>query len=85
MGKVYLITGTSSGFGRSLAEAVLERGDSAVLTARKTDTVSDLIGRFPERATAVRLDVTDAEERRRAVESSVEKFGRILIVFRKGP
>lgn len=80
MGNVYLITGTSSGFGRFLAEVVLERGDSAVLTARKTDTVSDLIGRYPERATALRLDVTDAEERRRAVESSVEKFGRIDVL-----
>ena len=66
MGKVYLITGTSSGFGRSLAEAVLERGDSAALTARKMETISDLIDRFPERTVAVRLDVTDAGERRPA-------------------
>ena len=30
----WLITGCSTGLGRALAEAVLDRGDSAVVTAR---------------------------------------------------
>ncbi len=34
MSKTYIITGTSSGLGRALAQAVLERGDQVVLTAR---------------------------------------------------
>lgn len=80
MGRVYLITGTSSGFGRALAEAVLERGDAAVLTARRVESVADLAERHPDRSLAVRLDVTDAEERRRAVASAVERFGRVDVL-----
>jgi NAD(P)-dependent dehydrogenase (short-subunit alcohol dehydrogenase family) len=33
--KVWLITGSSTGFGRSLTEAVLKKGDSVIATARK--------------------------------------------------
>src|SRR5690348_16816364 len=80
MSKVYLITGTSSGFGRALAEAVLERGDRAVLTARKPDTVSDIVARFGENAVAVRLDVTSEEERQSAVEAAMKRFGRIDVL-----
>lgn len=80
MSKVYLITGTSSGFGRALAEAVLERGDKAVLTARKVDAVSDLIQRYPDAALAVRLDVTNETERQAAVQAAVERFGRIDVL-----
>lgn len=80
MSKVYLITGTSSGFGRALAEAVLERGDRAVLTARKPDAVSDIVARHGERAIAVRLDVTRDEERSSAVEAAMKHFDRIDVL-----
>lgn len=80
MGRVYFITGTSSGFGRSLAEAVLGRGDSAVLTARKPEAVADLAERYPGSSLAVRLDVTNADDRRRAVESALERFGRVDVL-----
>ncbi len=40
MSKVYLLTGTSIGCGRTLAEAVLERSDKVVLTARKPEQVA---------------------------------------------
>ncbi|HET9835923.1 MAG TPA: oxidoreductase [Rhodanobacteraceae bacterium] len=80
MSRIYLITGTSSGFGRALAEAVLERGDCAVLTARNPGTVSDIAGRYDHRAIAVRLDVTNEEERRSAVDAAVKHFGRIDVL-----
>lgn len=80
MSKVYFITGTSSGFGRSLAEVVLERGDKVVLTARKTETVADLANEYQDDALAVRLDVTNADERREAVKTALEKFGRIDVL-----
>jgi NAD(P)-dependent dehydrogenase (short-subunit alcohol dehydrogenase family) len=78
--KVWLITGTSSGFGRALAEAVLARGDKVVLTARKTEAVEDLATRYENTALPVRLDVTNANERRESVEIALGKFGRIDVL-----
>lgn len=36
MNKVWLVTGSASGLGRNIAEAVLESGDRLVATARDT-------------------------------------------------
>ncbi|MEJ1934701.1 oxidoreductase [Nostoc sp. NIES-2111] len=80
MSKVYLITGTSTGFGRALAEAVLEKGDKVVLTARKPEQVAQLAQANPENAIAIRLDVTNAEEREAAVQAAIERFGRIDVL-----
>jgi NADP-dependent 3-hydroxy acid dehydrogenase YdfG len=56
---VWFISGVSSGIGRALAEAVLERGWRAVVTARQPDGLSDLARRYNERALPLPLDVTD--------------------------
>jgi NAD(P)-dependent dehydrogenase (short-subunit alcohol dehydrogenase family) len=76
--RVWLITGASSGFGRAIADAALERGDAVVATARRTETLSDLDGR--ERARVVSLDVTDAVQREAAIGAAVERFGRIDVL-----
>lgn len=76
--RVWLITGASSGFGRAIADAALERGDAVVATARRTETLSDLEGR--ERARVVSLDVTDAVQREAAIGAAVERFGRIDVL-----
>ena len=46
--KVWLITGTSSGFGRALAEEVLVNGDRVVATARKPEVLQDLVEKYRE-------------------------------------
>lgn len=80
MSKVYLITGTSSGFGRALAETVLQRGDKAVLAARKLVDVEALAAQYKDNALAVKLDVTNENERRQAIRSAIEKFGRVDVL-----
>src|SRR5699024_2589492 len=80
MSKVYFITGSSSGFGRALSEAVLERGDRAILTARRPDGVADLVGKYPDHACAARLDVTDEHERQVAIQAALERFGRVDVL-----
>lgn len=75
-----MITGTSTGFGRSLASEVLERGDKVVLTARKPEQVAELVQANQENAIAVRLDVTNAEERQAALKAAIERFGRIDVL-----
>ena len=78
--KVWLITGSSRGFGHSLAEAVLQHGDRLVATARHPERLSDLVTRYGEQVRAVTLDVTNAEQARAAVAAAVEAFGRLDVV-----
>jgi NAD(P)-dependent dehydrogenase (short-subunit alcohol dehydrogenase family) len=79
--RVWFLTGASSGFGRALAQAVLERGQCAVATSRHVKDVQPLVDRFPERALALRLDVTDPAAARNAVQEAVARFGHIDVVF----
>jgi NAD(P)-dependent dehydrogenase (short-subunit alcohol dehydrogenase family) len=76
--RVWLITGASSGFGRAIADAALERGDAVVATARRTEALSDLEG--AERARVVSLDVTDATQREAVIAEALERFGRIDVL-----
>jgi len=78
--RVWFITGTSSGFGRCIAEEAIARGDCVVATARDPRTLSDLVARAPERVHAVRLDVTRAVEIASSVASALERFGAIDVL-----
>jgi NAD(P)-dependent dehydrogenase (short-subunit alcohol dehydrogenase family) len=80
MTRTWLITGASRGFGRSLAEAVLEHGDHVVATARRPEQLADLISRYGERVRTATLDVTDPEAARAAVDLAVAEFGRLDVV-----
>jgi NAD(P)-dependent dehydrogenase (short-subunit alcohol dehydrogenase family) len=80
MSKVYFITGTSSGFGRALAEAALERGERVVLAARKLSDVEELAAQYTDNAFAVKLDVTNADERQAAVQAALKRFGRVDVL-----
>jgi NAD(P)-dependent dehydrogenase (short-subunit alcohol dehydrogenase family) len=75
---VWLVTGASSGFGRAIVDAALERGDSVVATARRPEALSDLAGH--ERAHVIELDVTDAGRREAAVAEAIGRFGRIDVL-----
>lgn len=78
--KVWFITGTSSGFGRALAEAVLAKGERVVATARKPEVLRDLIEQYPDTARAVKLDVTNTEDAKNAISQAVEQFRRIDVL-----
>ena len=78
--KVWFITGSSTGFGRELAEELLEQGHKVVATARKPESLNDLATKFPETARSVKLDVTKPDEVRAAIAEAVKEFGRIDVV-----
>jgi len=78
--KVWFITGTSSGFGRALAEEVLAKGDRVVATARKPEVLRDLIEKYPDTARAVKLDVTNLEDVKNSIQEAVREFGRIDVL-----
>lgn len=76
----WLITGCSTGLGRALAKAVLEKGHNAVVTARDTATLQDLTTEFPTTALAVGLDVTDATQVANAVKTAEDRFGDVDVL-----
>jgi NADP-dependent 3-hydroxy acid dehydrogenase YdfG len=77
---VWFITGASSGLGRALSQAVLERGWRAVLTARRPEQLADLAARHGEKALVLALDVTDAGSIEKAVSAAEGRFGRIDVL-----
>src|SRR5690349_10946259 len=77
---VWLITGCSTGFGRELARAVLDRGERAVVTARDPSTIQDLVADRGDAAIALRLDVTKPDEIAAAVRTAEATFGRIDVL-----
>ncbi len=80
--KVFLITGASTGIGESTARRAVEAGFNVVLAARSThklQKLQDELGR--ERALAVTCDVASWESQEELVRLSLERFGRIDVVF----
>jgi len=80
MQKVWLITGCSTGFGRSLANEVLASGGKVAVTSRNPKDVEDIVTAYPETAFALKLDVLNKEEIKTAVEEAVAHFGQIDVL-----
>ncbi len=78
--RVWFITGASSGFGRSLAEAVIARGERTAVVARRGEALAALAAVDAARVLPVAIDVTDARARERGVTAALAKFGRIDVL-----
>lgn len=80
-GRIWLVTGTSSGFGRSIAEAAISRGNTVVATARRTEALEDLVKASPEGAVhPMALDVTDPDQIDEVVSEVIDRFGQIDVL-----
>jgi NAD(P)-dependent dehydrogenase (short-subunit alcohol dehydrogenase family) len=75
--RVWFITGSSRGLGRSLAEEVLAHGDLLAATARDTQQLAPLAERYGDSILPLALDVKDTKQVKSAVASAVKRFGRI--------
>ena len=80
MSKVWLVTGSASGLGRNIVEAVLASGDRLVATARDTQRLEDLVNKYGDQVRTASLDVTDEKGALAAVQVAVKAFGRLDVV-----
>ena len=80
MAQTWLITGSSSGFGRLLTEKLLARGDSVAATLRKVHALDGLKEQFGERLWVASLDVTDTPAIQQVTSRAFAEMGRIDVV-----
>jgi NADP-dependent 3-hydroxy acid dehydrogenase YdfG len=80
---VLLLTGASSGIGAATARAASAAGFRLALAARRETELMALAAELggPERAIAVRCDVTDWDDQQHAVQATLDAFGQIDAVY----
>ncbi len=81
-GKVFLITGASTGIGEATARRAVEAGFKVVLAARSTEKLERLQAELgQEKALAVTCDVADWQSQVNLVKQTLSRFGRIDVAF----
>jgi NAD(P)-dependent dehydrogenase (short-subunit alcohol dehydrogenase family) len=82
-GKVVLVTGATSGIGRATAQRFTEAGASVAAVGRDERALASVTeetrGETGE-LWAVRADVTNEEDVKRALDRTIEKFGRLDVL-----
>ena len=77
--KVWFVTGTSRGMGVDFAKAALAAGNAVVATGRNMNAVAKAIGESDD-LLVVKLDVTSPADAESAVQTAVDRFGRIDVL-----
>ena len=78
--KVWLITGSSRGLGRALAEAVLEAGHFLVATVRNVSSLNDLKEKYVDQILVAELDVTNEQQAINVIKTTFDKLGRLDVI-----
>lgn len=83
-GKVIVITGASSGFGKITAEYLSDRGAAVVLGARRTGKIEAIAKAITDKggkAVAITTDVTDKNQVKKLVDTAVKEFGKVDVML----
>lgn len=80
MGRTWLITGVSSGFGYEMTKQLLEKGDWVIGTVRNKDKVKSFMEQYPETFDCRILDVTDVVALQGTVQDAFKQYGKIDVI-----
>ena len=80
MSEVVVVTGSSSGIGRAVAERFAADGARVVVNSSRSVEEGELLARSLPEAVYVQGDVSREDDARRIVAAAVERFGRLDVV-----
>lgn len=75
------VVGASTGIGRAMAEALVSRGARVAVSARRADSLQEMVLSNPDRVAALPLDVTDLESIRSAAHTLESRWGGCDLVL----
>lgn len=78
--KVWFITGASKGMGLETVNAVLKSGNKVVATSRNIKELIDKIGNQNENFLPLQVDITNDEQVKKAIKTTIDTFGKIDVV-----
>lgn len=79
-GKVVVVTGSTRGIGRAIAEACAQAGASVVVSSRNSLAVEEAVAELAARdmrVTGLKCDVQQIEDVERLLEATVDTFGKL--------
>ncbi len=80
-GKVFIITGASSGIGKATAELAVRRGASVAIVARREEKLREVaLSLSPDKVEIIPADITKEEDRHTIVRHTLDRFGGIDIL-----
>jgi NAD(P)-dependent dehydrogenase (short-subunit alcohol dehydrogenase family) len=79
-GKVAVVTGGNRGLGAAWVRGLVDVGATVVIAARDDERSRDTAERIGDGVDSVHLDVRDADDVRRALDTIVERHGRVDIL-----
>lgn len=78
--KNWFITGVSTGFGASLAELLLNKGDKVAATFRHQNQADEFTQKAGDQGVGLVCDVTDEQQVKQAIQDAIEALGHLDIV-----
>lgn len=79
-GRVAIVTGSSYGIGKAIAECLIEEGAKVVLCARNLDSLQETTAELGANALAVQADMTSQGDIQALFDKTVEAFGKLDIL-----
>ncbi len=80
-GKQVLITGAARGIGYTFARAFVDEGASVMIADRDIERAETAAQSLGERCAAVLMDVSDQSSIEQAVQTTIDRFGRIDVLI----
>lgn len=82
-GKVAIVTGSSQGIGKSIAQGLAEQGAKVVVSSRKQESVDAVAAEFKAdgyEAVGIQCHIGDTQQRQALITKTIEQYGRIDIL-----
>jgi Short-chain dehydrogenases of various substrate specificities len=78
--EVVVVTGSSSGIGRAVAEQFASDGARVIVNSSRSVEEGEMLARSLPEAVYVQADVSREDDARRLVATTLERFGRVDVV-----